>query len=553
MKNKLIISIIIILTMLFGGSIYLESNNNRRNNKIDTSYEVTNKNNSSKTSLEKANISPSAKLESEAVVLTKVDLDINKDKLEEKETNTVKKEKEILNKDMLEYWTNELGITENSDFATRLEFLELINYLLKVDDDKTELFLFREWYNYGTVVETLELHKKYKEAYILPPIEPTDNLTREKACQMLYNILYEFEFPEEEYKCLEKIKDKEDISSWSIDELCVVVEKDLIDIKDGYLRPKENITRLEMLKLLDNAFGLIIYNEEDETKTIKDMTIKGNATIIGGNITLENVDIEGNLAIAKPIKQGDITFKNVNVKKQFLLKIDKREYVKVSDINLNGKIIKKEEEKYINEDQLKINNLELIDYCTIDNLITNSTSILNSFITDCFHIKNEEMIVKNERKYYLLKDEKLQNYEDFKKYLRSMFSEQFTNRLLKDLAVINVDGKVYALSGDGFQFAWWECYQVTLKSIEEDKIIYNAVPFILYPGDDEWWYTKTTKAGDIVIEDDFGGKYILAKYTNEIGKEIIVPFYTIDYTMTLINENGNWVIDSFLYYDKRGR
>ncbi len=553
MKNKLIISIIIILTMLFGGSIYLESNNNRRNNKIDTSYEVTNKNNSSKTSLEKANISPSAKLESEAVVLTKVDLDINKDKLEEKETNTVKKEKEILNKDMLEYWTNELGITENSDFATRLEFLELINYLLKVDDDKTELFLFREWYNYGTVVETLELHKKYKEADILPPIEPTDNLTREKACQMLYNILYEFEFPEEEYKCLEKIKDKEDISSWSIDELCVVVEKDLIDIKDGYLRPKENITRLEMLKLLDNAFGLIIYNEEDETKTIKDMTIKGNATITGGNITLKNVNIEGNLAIAKTIKKGNITFNNVNIKKQFLVKIGKREYTKVSDINLDGKILKKEDQEYINAEHLKMNDLEVLKYDELEKLTNDGINIVTNILDRDKIINHDNVINKNNIEFYLISDEKLQNFDDFKKYLQSTISKQFVNRLLNEADILNVNGNTYLAFWGSYIFINWDSYRVILEKIDDNKVIYNIVPFIFYPGDTEWWYNRTIKNRNILIGDDYGKSYILAKCTGKTGQEVVRCFCNVDYILTIIKESGDWKIDSFLYYDKGGR
>lgn len=69
MENKSIISILIILTMIIGGSIYIKSNNNETNNKIYTSYDMINKGNLNKnTSLERINVNLSEKLESEAVI-----------------------------------------------------------------------------------------------------------------------------------------------------------------------------------------------------------------------------------------------------------------------------------------------------------------------------------------------------------------------------------------------------------------------------------------------------------------------------------------------------
>ena len=103
-------------------------------------------------------------------------------------------------------------------------------------------------------------------------------------------------------------------------------------------------------------------------------------------------------------------------------------------------------------------------------------------------------------------------------------------------------------------FINWDNYRVILERIEDNKVIYNIVPLRPMVGLGDEWYTKVTEKGEINIEDDLGKKYILSKCVYELEKKEFIGYYkNQDYTMQLIKENNNWVIDSYLYYDKRGR
>lgn len=196
----------------------------------------------------------------------------------------------------------------------------------------------------------------------------------------------------------------------------------------------------------------------------------------------------------------------------------------------------------------------MINHDILEKLIADSTDILSDLIHRFIFVNYDEMVVKDNQKYYLVADEKLQNFEDFNKYLRSMFSEQFTSRLLKNSDIINNNGKIYAISCDGPGFIDWKFYRVILQKIEEDKVIYNVVPLEASVGRGDMWYTKVTENGEIDIEDDLGKRYILSKCYREWREDFFTRcFFNYNYNMTLIKENGKWIIDSFLYYDRRGR
>lgn len=145
-------------------------------------------------------------------------------------------------------------------------------------------------------------------------IKPNKPVTREEAICMLQRAIV----PLNDYQIVLDFDDADNISDWAKGSFSVFYEKKYIKgYSDNTIRPKENITRAEVVTLINNLVN--VYAQYGEYKgeingnvlvnsnnvVLKDLRIRGNLIITegGANVTLENVIVEKNLILRREIKE----------------------------------------------------------------------------------------------------------------------------------------------------------------------------------------------------------------------------------------------------------
>ena len=132
-------------------------------------------------------------------------------------------------------------------------------------------------------------------------VRPNDNVTREEAIVMIQRALV----PINSNTLIEGFEDVEEVSSWSKQALGIFTNKKYINgYADNTLRPKNNITRAEVVKIIDNIIDLYA--------TFGEFTgdIHGNVVVCGKNVSLKNITIDGNLIIAEGA-EGTTSIENI--------------------------------------------------------------------------------------------------------------------------------------------------------------------------------------------------------------------------------------------------
>ena len=136
--------------------------------------------------------------------------------------------------------------------------------------------------------------------------DPTGSLTREQAISLMARNL---RLPESSGE-VTQFTDGRSFSTWSMGHIKAAVENGLINgYSDGTFRPKNEITRAEMIKLLADSLGTLVNAEG--THSLGD--VMGNVTINSPNITLKDTTIAGDLYLTGGVGQGGVVLDNVNV------------------------------------------------------------------------------------------------------------------------------------------------------------------------------------------------------------------------------------------------
>lgn len=116
------------------------------------------------------------------------------------------------------------------------------------------------------------------------------------------------------------------------------------------------------------------------------------------------------------------------------------------------------------------------------------------------------------------------SYENFKNYTRTIFSDEFTDKLFKDNErYINLNGKLYAIIADRGSDISYHSRTFAVTKAEEDKVEYTI-------------YAKYIK--DEYFEDYFDGKW----------NETTVPAYALEtreYVYPREKINDKWVFTDF--------
>ncbi len=136
-------------------------------------------------------------------------------------------------------------------------------------------------------------------------LSPESNITREEAFVVLSRA---FKLSGANLGVLDRFTDSALVSTWAKDGVASLVAAGYVNGSNGILNPKQNITRAEFAKIMDNLVK--VYIKEAGTYT---SLSKGNVMINVPNVTLKDVTVEGDLIIGDGVGDGDVVLDNVNV------------------------------------------------------------------------------------------------------------------------------------------------------------------------------------------------------------------------------------------------
>ena len=236
------------------------------------------------------------------------------------------------------------GTFKPDDYITRAELITIVNRLLK-NTEKSYKYIpdvtSADWFSdeirkaiYSGIVQGNDMGM----------IRPNDFITREEAVLILQRAFVK-ELPA--YNTI-SYKDINEVSEWSKGAYYTFINLGYISgYEDNTIRPKANITRAEMVKIINNIFAEIVFlgNYTDE--------LHGNMLVSGEKTKLTDVIIDGDLVITEGTK-GNVELDNVAILGNLILRtpieINKRRVsIKGETVNLYETIDKQRGNVYRNE------------------------------------------------------------------------------------------------------------------------------------------------------------------------------------------------------------
>ena len=173
---------------------------------------------------------------------------------------------------------------------TRAELVTIINRLLGNQVQNTKYvpdINAKDWFY-------TEIRKGIESGVIQGNVEgyvrPNDLVTREEAIIMLQRAL----IPVDTTGVTDEFADSSDISEWSKQAVNTFWKQNYIKgYEDNTIRPKNYITRAEVVKIIENMIDVYATFGEFSGE------VHGNVLVIGRNVTLKNITIDGNLIVVE--------------------------------------------------------------------------------------------------------------------------------------------------------------------------------------------------------------------------------------------------------------
>lgn len=210
-----------------------------------------------------------------------------------------------LNQDIVKGYED--GTFKPNNPITRVEFVKIVNNIFNYTEKSNITFKdvsSTNWY-------TDEISKAVAAGVIKGDgngnIRPNDYIKRQEAALILYRA---FDLSVEDKNAGSSFNDAKLISDWAKDALSAMVEAGYIKGNpDNTVRPVDNITRAETVKLVSNIVCEIYTKHGTYSQNVN-----GNAIVNTRDVKLENMVINGNLYLAEGIGNGDVHLDNVTVK-----------------------------------------------------------------------------------------------------------------------------------------------------------------------------------------------------------------------------------------------
>ncbi|MFY9359521.1 MAG: S-layer homology domain-containing protein [Bacillota bacterium] len=215
----------------------------------------------------------------------------------------------------LERWTG-LGIVKGypdgtihpDGSITRAEFAALINRTFGFTHAEPTGFLDVEdsdWFK-----EELDKAKSagYFVGYPDNTAKPGNFITRQEAA-VIFARLLDLSYADG----VEPFADDAEIPEWSRESVMACAGRGLIEgYLDGTFRPEANMTRAEVVTVLDRLFAEVA-NEPGVYGTPEAAELDGSVVVTSPDVTLQNFRIKGDLFIAQSVGEGKVSLINVVV------------------------------------------------------------------------------------------------------------------------------------------------------------------------------------------------------------------------------------------------
>ncbi|GKS15088.1 hypothetical protein YDYSY3_60880 [Paenibacillus chitinolyticus] len=220
-------------------------------------------------------------------------------------------------KDVVQTWqqrgivNGEGEVFEPNRQISRAEWSALINRIFQYEKEARNSFIDvkpEEWF-------ASDIQKGIAAGYVSGfedgTFRPDAPLSRQEAAVTLSRILHLKE------NSVVTFTDQEQLPAWSRAYVGAAAAAHLIDgYQDGSFGPLNALTRAEAVQLLDRSFGYYgqWYGESgtygnEQTREQK----KGSVVVNSPGVTLQNMDIAGDIIISKQVGDGDVFLKNVKV------------------------------------------------------------------------------------------------------------------------------------------------------------------------------------------------------------------------------------------------
>lgn len=194
---------------------------------------------------------------------------------------------------------------------SRAEFITLVNRVIgtiEVGNFSYDDIFSNDWF-YDDIGKAMLLG--YISGYDNNTFKPNQNITRQEVSIILAKLL-SFNNSPQSLSINSIFNDFQSIAPWAVESVNFVTASGYMNgYPDSTFKPANYITRAEAITVLSRLTGQV-YNVPG---TFSDITLKEkNAIVSTGDVTLENLIIEGNLYLAPGIGDGDVTLNNVKVK-----------------------------------------------------------------------------------------------------------------------------------------------------------------------------------------------------------------------------------------------
>lgn len=212
----------------------------------------------------------------------------------------------------VEQWSN-LGIIKGfeglfrpDDNITRGEMAVILDRILQYVDKAENKFvdLPQDFYT-DAILKANYVGVMLGDAYTPQPVvRPVDNITRQEAVVMICRALSIEESTKEN-----KFTDKDEMADYAIGYINAMTEKGYINGYGDTFKPLDNITRAEVVKILDNTIAKIYNVEGTYTEDIEGLVI-----INTPNVRLKGMTIKGDLIISEGVGDKEVYLEDITVK-----------------------------------------------------------------------------------------------------------------------------------------------------------------------------------------------------------------------------------------------
>lgn len=222
----------------------------------------------------------------------------------------------------------------------RAEFYTLINNVINLQEASTNTFVDVKSSDWYSEVVDKAASAGLASGYNDRTFRPSQPMTRQEVAVVIANMMnYE---KKDTYTNISRFVDGSEVANWAKSDVEALIQKGLFQGSNKQLNIKDDITRAEVVTLLNRAFGTMYlspgtYGGTEEEKLV----LEGNVTISSKDVVIKNVIIEGDLYISEGVADGEVNLDNVIVKGNTLIKGGGQNSIYFNNVSVEGALVVK--------------------------------------------------------------------------------------------------------------------------------------------------------------------------------------------------------------------